>query len=281
VRLRRQHRVARVSDENLTNLLVVDRLRLPFWPFAWTMAIPNAVAVAANIALFLWLFRDRLQKTLVPPAALAITGFHDPFFRRSLAVLGLVLAGLFLSGLGARPLWPVALAGALVLLCAARAAGVPVAGAVMREVPWSLFPFVWGMAAIVRGVEHAGLTTELARFVLGHSGGSVGDLVAAGGISALGANLFNNIPMTLVMLGVLAGGARPELGGLVAATLIGVNIGPALIPVGSLATILWLAIVRRRGIDVPVLQYLRISAVTVPLVLAAALAALVLERLVR
>ena len=155
------------------------------------------------------------------------------------------------------------------------------AGTVLRDVPWSLFPFVWGMAAIVRGVEHAGLTHELAQFVLGHSGGHVADVVAIGGVSALGANVFNNIPMTLVMLGVLTGGTDPQLGGLVGATLIGVNIGPALTTVGSLATILWLAIVRRRGIDVPVLQYLRIGALAVPLILAAALAALVLEGFVR
>ena len=262
---------------NLTNLLLTNGLGLSFWRFTAAMALPNLAAVAANIAVFLWLFRERLPGRLpraTPPESV-IAG--TAFFRGAAMVLALVLVGLFASGVAERPLWPVALAGAAAAIAVAYATRGASASAIVAGISWPLFPFVWGMAVIVRGVGRAGLTTGLARVVLGIHGSPIGGVAVTGGLTAVGANLFNNIPMTLVMLTVLAGAPRAAVGGLAAATLIGVNIGPALTTVGSLATILWLAVIRRQGVEVPALEYLRISAVTVPLVLAAALAVLILE----
>ena len=45
------------------------------------------------------------------------------------------------------------------------------------------------------------------------------------------------------------------------------TIGPTMTTYGSLATMLWLALVRRRGIDITTRQYLRVGLVTAPLVL--------------
>jgi len=266
---------------NLTNLLVVDRLGLPFWRYSLTMAIPNLVAVAANTGIFLWLFRDRLPRRLPgakPAVSIATSG---PFFRISVAVFLVVLACLFLAGLAERPLWPVALIGGAALAYVARTVGGKHPRMIAAGVSWSLFPFVVGMAAVVRGIEHAGLTEGLGRLILGHAGQTVGAVVTTGAMAALGANLFNNIPMALVMLVVLGRVPPARLELLAAATLAGVNIGPALTTVGSLATMLWLSFTRRQGVEVSALEYLRTSVLTVPLVLAATLAAITLEALRR
>ena len=266
---------------NLTNLLVVDRLGLPFWRYSLTMAIPNLVAVAANTGIFLWLFRDRLPRRLPgakPAVSIATSG---PFFRISVAVFLVVLVCLFLAGLAERPLWPVALIGGAALAYVARTVGGKHPRMIAAGVSWSLFPFVVGMAAVVRGIEHAGLTEGLGRLILGHAGQTVGAVVTTGAVAALGANLFNNIPMALVMLVVLGRVPPARLELLAAATLAGVNIGPALTTVGSLATMLWLSFTRRQGVEVSALEYLRTSVLTVPLVLAATLAAITLEALRR
>ncbi len=268
---------------NLTNLLVVNRLNIPFGRFAAAMALPNLAAVAVNAAVFLWLFGDRLPERL--PSAQAGRGAgaaraplrRDPLLAPAAVVLTLVLAGLFAAGLAGQPLWPVAIAGAATLVVLARIGGAPVREIVVQGVSWPLFVFVWGMAAIVRGVEHAGLTRDLADLVLRHPPGSPGGLAVATGVAAIGANLFNNIPMTLVMLALLAPAGPSRVFGLAAATLVGVNIGPALTTAGSLATIIWLSVVRREGLEVPALEYLRVAVITVPLALAAAFAALLLE----
>ena len=266
---------------NLTNLLIVDRLGLSFWHYSLAMAVPNLVAIAANAGIFLWLFRDRLPRRLpvIKPGATIATS--SAFFRLSLAVFAVMLAGLFLAGLAERPLWPVALVGGAALAYVAHAVGRKDLRAIAAGVSWPLFPFVVGMAVVVRGIEHAGLTAGLARLILGHAGTTVGAVVTTGAVAALGANLFNNIPMALVMLVVLGRVPPARLDLLVAATLAGVNIGPALTTVGSLATMLWLSFTRRQGMEVSALEYLRTSVLTVPLVLAATLAAIALGALHR
>jgi len=117
----------------------------------------------------------------------------------------------------------------------------------------------------------------LAHIVAGYAPASAGGLAAAAGIAAVGANLFNNIPMTLVLLPAILAAGSGRTFGLAAAILLGLNIGPAMTTAGSLATIIWLSVVRRQGVEVPALEYLRVAAVTVPLVLAAAFAMLALE----
>ncbi len=68
--------------------------------------------------------------------------------------------------------------------------------------------------------------------------------------AALGTNLINNVPMAVVMISALGGirDAGPSLQhGFVAATIFGCDLGSNLTTVGSLATVLWLLILRQRG----------------------------------
>jgi arsenical pump membrane protein len=55
---------------------------------------------------------------------------------------------------------------------------------------------------------------------------------------------------------------------------VGIDLGPNLSVTGSLATILWLAAIRREGEHVSGLQFLRVGLLAMPLALGAALALL-------
>lgn len=57
-------------------------------------------------------------------------------------------------------------------------------------------------------------------------------------------------------------------------TLVGVNIGPTLTTYGSLATMLWLTLVRKRGVEVSTMEYMKVGLLTMPPVLLAAALAL-------
>jgi arsenical pump membrane protein len=84
------------------------------------------------------------------------------------------------------------------------------------------------------------------------------------------ANAINNLPAVLLLLpAVAAGGAGPVL-----AVLIGVNTGPNLTYVGSLATLLWRRTLRRHQAEPPTSEFLRLGALTVPPVLLASTVAL-------
>ncbi len=262
---------------NLTNLLIVDGLKVPFWSYTAMMVVPDVAAVTTTVLVFLWVFRDRLPAQLDSMDRAWPDPPSDRFFRVAVGVCGLMLGGLFAAGLAGWPLWPVALGAGTVLVGAAWSIGRQDLRALGRRISWPLLPFVWGIASTVRGIQHAGLTQTLGRFVLGHAGGSLGSGLLIGTVSALGANVFTNVPMALVMLAALHQLPPARIGLLAGAVLAGTNIGPAMTPVGSLATMLWLAFARRQGVNVPVGDYLRVGALTVPCALAAALATLFLQ----
>ncbi len=60
---------------------------------------------------------------------------------------------------------------------------------------------------------------------------------------------------------------RPSLG---CAALIGTNLGPNLTITGSLATLIWLSIVQRRGVSITASQFLRLGIVATPVIVLSA-----------
>jgi arsenical pump membrane protein len=57
--------------------------------------------------------------------------------------------------------------------------------------------------------------------------------------------------------------------GFLAATMFGCDLGPNLTTVGSLATVLWLLILRRQGVDVSGLDYFKVGVIVTPIMLLA------------
>ena len=55
--------------------------------------------------------------------------------------------------------------------------------------------------------------------------------------------------------------------GFIAATIFGCDLGPNLTTVGSLATVMWLLILRQRNMDVSGLDYFKVGIVVTPLML--------------
>jgi arsenical pump membrane protein len=104
------------------------------------------------------------------------------------------------------------------------------------------------------------------------AGGPVSAVGAGLAGGAIGANLINNVPATLVLLsGSGTGHPGPGLGlPFALGALAGTDLGPNLTPVGSLSTMLWLIIVRRHGVEVSTLDYLKLGATVTPALLLAA-----------
>nr|WP_312858395.1 ArsB/NhaD family transporter [Pseudonocardia pini] len=111
-----------------------------------------------------------------------------------------------------------------------------------------------------------GLTDALAGFL--PAAPTLVGLLTMAGVAALLANLLNNLPATLVLLAALGPAPAPAV---VLALLLGVNIGPNLTYVGSLATLLW-----RRILPAPprLATFSALGLLTVPACLAAATTAL-------
>lgn len=283
---------------NLTNLIIWGRFRIPFWEFARVMFWPNLLAVVVNIVLLLWIFRKEIPARYDPsraqegeslselaPIASESTAASDMTqkanaqpgdaagFRFTVWALGLILAGLVLAPLWEVPLWAVACAGAAVLAVYhwLRAGLAP--AELGREISWDLLPFVFSLFLILRAVAKAGLSQWAAETIVSLAAGqSFGELFFIAATTALGSNLINNLPMILIATESLAepiGSGRLHIASLYAA-LIGTNLGPNLTVIGSLATMLSLSIIGKKGLKTPAFLYFKVGLISVPLLLLAA-----------
>lgn len=127
--------------------------------------------------------------------------------------------------------------------------------------------FVLGLGIVVAAVSRHGLGDVLAAVF--PSGNGILALLLAAAVAAVLANLVNNLPAALLLIPVATG--RP---GLLLAVLIGVNVGPNLTYVGSLATLLWRRILRARDAGPAMGEFLRLGALTVPAALVGSVCAL-------
>lgn len=138
----------------------------------------------------------------------------------------------------------------------------------MRCVPWGLLALVCGLFVVVRAAADAGLDRLLLGSLLSVPGEEwgFGRLLAVTASAALGANLLNNLPLLTLALEVAREAGEPAA----YALLLGTNIGPNLTLTGSLATLIWLGLVRERGMEVGAGRFLAVGlAVTPPVLLAA------------
>jgi arsenical pump membrane protein len=171
------------------------------------------------------------------------------------------------------PLSLVALSGALLLLIGALFWKQTSLGQTAKRISWSIFGFIAGMFIVVRAIEDTGLTTMFGNWLIRLSGGtSFGAVMVGTAGAAVGTNLINNVPMAVVMISALSGIQHASLSiqhGFIAATIFGCDLGPNLTTVGSLATVLWLLILRQRDVDVSGLDYFKVGVVVTPLMLVA------------
>lgn len=177
------------------------------------------------------------------------------------------------------PLWAVASAGAVVSITTALADKGPLRRRpptvatlrfLTRETTWELLPFLAAVLLVARGFSAAGVVDSL----VGILAETPAPLATMGGLSAVGAAAINNHPMA--MIGALAVERlhSPQGTYLTLAGLIGGDLGPRLLPIGSLAGLLWFGILRHHGIELSVLRFVRIGLVVTLPSLVASLGAL-------
>lgn len=253
---------------NPINILVTGRANIGLAPYAWHLLPASALAIALNTALFLVVFRRETSRRFDADwrAALAEAMQDRQLFRLTSVGLAVVAAAYLGASALRLPLGAVAVAGAFGLAVLALLARNLQVDRVRAHVGLSLFVYVAGLLVVVRGIEVAGLTTAAVGWLTALPHSSLG-AVASGVVSAaIGANLINNVPATLVLLSGPSGRPLPFLAGVLA----GADLGPNLTPVGSLSTMLWLIIVRRHGVEVSSIQYLKLGVLVTPLLLLAA-----------
>ena len=134
---------------------------------------------------------------------------------------------------------------------------------VIKGVSWSVLPLVAGLFVFVETLDHTGVVVAL-RAALHAAVGNAMTVAAcsAGLVVGLASNLMNNLPVGLVVGSVVASDQLPSQ--VIGAMLVGVDLGPNLSVTGSLATILWLVVLRREKLEVGTWSFLRVGIFVMP-----------------
>jgi arsenical pump membrane protein len=252
---------------NPANLVIFDA-KMPLLPnWLRIFLLPSLVSILATYLILYFLSRSEVSNKIDDaPRIPALTDSG-----RS-ALAGIVISAVVLlaaSGLGWQLGAPTCVVGVLAVLIVSfgdhRAALT-----VVRGVSWSVVPLVAGLFTIVEALNRGGML-QMAEWGLrwaGQLGPLVGKL-AAGFAVALLSNGMNNLPV-----GLASGSALRHAqlsGGIQHAVLIGVDLGPNLSVTGSLATILWLIVLRREGVEITAWEFLKFGMIAMPIALLSSL----------
>lgn len=252
---------------NLTNLIAFAATGLTFLHFTALMALPWIVTIAVEYLIFRLFFRSELVRddSADPPAAAR----SAPAPILPLTVIGLTLLGFAVSGFfGIEPAW-IAVVGASVLGAIALARHRTTAAKMIYAADLWFCAFVLVLGIIVAGVANGPVGEWIAQILPGDT--RYGSLLFVAAVAAVASNLVNNLPATLLMIAALGTAAPPAL---VLAMLIGVNLGPNLTYVGSLATMLWRRVATSAGAPPTLATFTLLGIITTPLTLLAAVSAL-------
>jgi arsenical pump membrane protein len=259
-----------VPVSNPINILILDTFGEGLSTFLQYLLLPSLLGILFNIRVFVLLFRHDLNLSYNPDELPQAENVDPRLLRYTGLVLLILGASYVIASSLEIPLAFVALSGALLLLSGSLVSGQLNLTRLRKEISWSLFIFITGMFLIVRGVENVGLSATFGNFLLQFSKSSqLSGILAVAGGTALGSNLINNLPMALIIVSTLNHTQTlPVLHQmLVFAAILGADLGPNLTIVGSLAAMLWILLLRRKGLEVSTVEYFKLGMILVPIMI--------------
>lgn len=180
---------------------------------------------------------------------------RHPGERPALALLLVVFLSYPLMAVWDGPIWSVALLGAIGSAIIAWRYRIATARTMLSHVSVDILAFLWGVFLVVVGLRQVGVVDRLSTLYGTYSGGE--RIAVVGAVAALGSAIVDNHPMSILDMMAL-GNTASDSKALLAA-LVGGDIGPRLLPIGSLAGLLWMDLLRRRGIVIPTVTFLRVG----------------------
>ncbi len=264
---------------NPTNVYLAQSAGINFLSYFSVMFLPALLGGIVSLIMLLLLFRKQLsspvchQTQLETPKLNSVTVHKFPM---TVAIVHLLVCILMLafSDLLHVEMWLICLILALSLTVfdlfydeLTMHTVRPVFHSIKKE-PYELIPFVLSMFIIVLALKNNGVTDLLKTALVG---GKATDGVSFGFLSALSANLLNNIPMSVLFEKIISNASLSAVYG----AIIGSNVGAFITPVGALAGIMWSKILAKYGIKMPFIKFMTYGAlIAIPTLTASTLALL-------
>jgi arsenical pump membrane protein len=278
---------APIGVSNIVNLIALKIVHMTLYMHTAMMFVPATIGLMFMSLLMFVVVKKKLPKTL-PASAYDIEemfftkSFHPlkgsisvetkskrtKFMLKVLLFVFTMRCLLFVASYLSIPIELVAVLGSLILLLwrwyYLRINPIDV----LKKTPWHILIFAFSMYVIIYGLHNAGLTDMLVKIckpivnkqLLYASG------VMVGLVSVL-SNLFNNHPALMIgTLTLTKMGLDPiTLKTIYLANIIGSDIGSLLLPIGTLASLIWFHILKQNKLKVKWRDYLSVSLIVIPL----------------
>jgi Na+/H+ antiporter NhaD/arsenite permease-like protein len=189
---------------NPQNMIIGHLSHVPFLRFSFSLLPAALVGLAIQYAVLSFGFRKVLRNALIHRPEVKPRPLDRSLLIMTLVVMALVFVG-FVAGLNLA--WTAMAGGALVMVLARRDTHE-----VLKLVDWHLLVFFAALFVVVEGLNGTGLPNQVygkVRGVFGTSAPSQAWNLAW--FSALGSNVFSNVPFVLVAGKWISNFAQPEL----------------------------------------------------------------------
>ena len=189
---------------NPQNMIVGHISKIPFLRFSASMLPAAIVGLAIEYAVLRWGFREILRNAVIHRPEMPARKIDRRLLVLTFLVLALVFAG-FVGGLNLA--WT-ALAGSALLMVLARRD----THETLKLVDWHLLVFFAGLFVVVEALTGTGLPDQIFHAVGGVFGVSrASQAWNFAWFSALGSNVFSNVPFVLVAAKWIGNFSHPEL----------------------------------------------------------------------
>ncbi|MGM9927412.1 MAG: arsenic transporter [Bacillus sp. (in: firmicutes)] len=278
-----------IGVSNIVNLIALEIVDMPLYLHTAMMFIPAMIGLCFMSILMFILLKKKLPESL--PAVsydfeqvFFTKNFHPlkgklsvenkrertRFMLKILFFVFLLRCLIFVASYFSIPIEIVAIIGSLVLLLwrwyHLRSNPIDI----LKKTPWQVLLFAFSMYVIIYGLHNAGMTSILI-FIsqpIVNKGLLEASFLMSGLVSIL-SNFFNNHPALLIgtiTLTELQLDAT-TLKTMYLASIVGSDIGSLLLPIGTLASLMWLDILKQNKIKVKWKEYLRVTIIVIPLTL--------------
>ncbi len=252
---------------NLTNIVTANYFNIGFVDYFFNMIIPFLISViVSTLFLYIILHKNIPKKVDIGLLKEPKTAIKDEkLFYFSWVFLAFLLGAYFIGDAFDLPISIFALGGAILFLFIATKKKAVEPKHIIKEAPWQVVWFSIGLYIVVYGLKNAGLTDYLTLVL--HELVKQGDTIAiigTGFISAFLSAIMNNMPTVMIMDIALKDIPNEALA---YANIVGCNLGPKMTPFGSLATLLWLHVLAKKGVKIGFWEYSKFGFIITPPVL--------------
>lgn len=121
-----------------------------------------------------------------------------------------------------------------------------------KRLPYTLVPFLLSMFCLVMALNKVGFTKSISGLF------EQGETIFTYGLaSLLSCNLINNIPMSVLYENIIAYASTSTQIKALYSAVIGSNLGAFLTPIGALAGIMWMSILKQYGVRFAFLDFMK------------------------